>query len=76
MIDQQTQGVFNAAKRLTDKMKKKGMVTRKIEAAAEATVAGEDQGAESDYEIREDGVELTGTDIVRRKTGTWATVHE
>lgn len=47
------------------------MVTRKSDAAA-----GEDEGGESDYEIREDGVELTGTDVVRRKTGTWATVQE
>lgn len=73
--------MFNAAKRLTGKMKKKGMVTRKViggrggEGGAGGNDAGGDGGG-SDYEIREDGVELTETDVIRRKTGTWATVAE
>lgn len=67
--------MFNAAKRLTEKMKKKGMVTNNVDPNPGAG-QGEDGGEESDYEIREDGVELTGTGVVRRKTGTWATVQD
>lgn len=74
----QTQGMFNAAKKLTEKMRKKGMLTRKSTVAGEGTGGdGKYEGdGDSDYEIREDGVELTGADVVRRKTGTWATVGE
>ncbi|CAN0040307.1 unnamed protein product [Ectocarpus sp. 8 AP-2014] len=73
----QTQGVFNAAKKLTEKLRKKGMVTRKEQAGAAgggASAGADEGGGDSDYEIREDGVQLTETDVVRRKTGTWATV--
>lgn len=68
--------MFNVAKKLTEKLRKKGMVTKKEQAdrAGGGAGAGDDGGGDSDYEIREDGVELTGTDVVRRKTGTWATV--
>eukprot|EP00752_Nemacystus_decipiens_P012961 g11470.t1 len=69
----QTQGVFNMAKKLTEKLRKKGMVTKKESASGPGDVGG-DGGGDSDYEIREDGVELTEKDVVRRKTGTWATV--
>lgn len=69
---QQTQGVFNVAKKLTAKMEKKGMVTRKDAAGGGGGDGGD---GDSDYEIREDGVELTGQDVVRRKAGTWATVE-
>lgn len=76
----QTQGVFNVAKKLTEKLRKKGMVTRKESAGGAGGGAGggggdgDNGGGESDYEIRDDGVELTEKDVVRRKTGTWATV--
>lgn len=63
--------MFNAAKKLTAKMEKKGMVTRKD---ATGGGGGDGGGGDSDYEIREDGVELTGQDVVRQKAGTWATV--
>lgn len=70
------------AKKLTEKLRKKGMVTKKesVGGAGGAAVGGDgggdggDGGGDSDYEIREDGVELTETVVVRRKTGTWATV--
>lgn len=72
--------MFNAAKKLTEKMRKKGMLTQKATAASGGggTDGGGTEGGDgdSDYEIREDGVELTGTDVVRRKMGTWATVEE
>lgn len=64
--------MFNAAKKLTEKLRKKGMVTKKA-TAGDGDAEG---GGDSDYEIREDGVELTEKDVVRRKTGTWATVTE
>lgn len=74
----QTQGVFNVAKKLTEKLRKKGMVTRKERAGGAGGAGGggggDEGGGDSDYEIREDGVELTEKDVVRRKTGTWATV--
>lgn len=79
LVPPQTQGVFNAAKRLTEKMRQKGMVTRKNDGTTSGGVSIEDgggDGGEEDYEIREDGVELTEKDVVRRKTGTWATVQE
>lgn len=72
------------AKKLTEKMRKKGLVTRKDlgsasgvggdEAGGGADGGGGGDGGDSDYEIREDGVQLTGTGMVRKKTGTWATV--
>lgn len=69
------------AKKLTEKLRKKGMVTKKESAGGAGGAAGGgdgdgggDGGGESDYEIREDGVELTEKAVVRRKTGTWATV--
>ena len=71
----QTQGVFNVAKKLTEKMRKKGKVTENPRDAL-AAGGGGDSGGESDYEIREDGVELTGNSVLRRKTGTWATVED
>ncbi|CAN0395600.1 unnamed protein product [Pylaiella littoralis] len=77
----QTEGVFNVAKKLTEKLRKKGMVTKKEKAGGAAgggAIGGREAegGGDSDYEIREDGVELTEKDVVRRKTGTWATVTE
>ena len=66
------------AKKLTEKLRKKGMVTKKESVGGAGVAAGGgdggDGGGDSDYEIREDGVELTETVVVRRKTGTWATV--
>lgn len=69
------------AKKLTEKMEKKGLVTRKEIASfskdddhGDGDGDGGGGGGDSDYEIREDGVELTEKDVVRRKTGTWATV--
>lgn len=56
------------------------MVTKKATAGGAAAGGDGDGdgegGGDSDYEIREDGVELTEKDVVRRKTGTWATVTE
>lgn len=57
------------------------MVTKKEKAGGAAgggAIGGREAegGGDSDYEIREDGVELTEKDVVRRKTGTWATVTE
>lgn len=78
--------MFNVAKKLTEKMRKKGLVTRKdlgSGSAGGAAGGGGDEGGggsadggggDSDYEIREDGVQLTEKDMVRKKVGTWATV--
>lgn len=76
---EQTQGVFNAAKRLTEKMRRKGMLTTRKEAGGASAgdgggAAGDGDG--SDYEIREDGVELTDSKVVRKKRGTWATAED
>ena len=68
--------MFNVAKTLTEKMERKGLVTRKNLGSAGGGdgEGGADGGGDSDYEIREDGVQLTEKDMVRTKTGTWATV--
>lgn len=60
------------ARKLNDKMKRKGLLTRK-EIDDEGDGGGD---AGSDYEVREDGVELTGGGVIRKTTGTWATVHD
>ena len=62
------------AKKLTAKMRQKGMVTRKDLGTAGGGADEGEGGGDSDYEIREDGVQLTEKGVVRKKTGTWATV--
>lgn len=57
-------------------MKRKGMLKTRKEAPGGQPGGGNTEGdGDSDYEIREDGVELTESEIVRKKTGTWSTVN-